>query len=133
MRQEGALSSEGWHSRLSRGALLHAGEDLARGHQWQRLEAMSAESEERVPQEKDEREAVGYSVMGAEDEDAMRLLTEQHSTKERSSIGSERFIYFFGNLPLPPGEGRCNHAERNALASDAAEVRDAVEGRVDAG
>jgi hypothetical protein len=36
----------------------------------------------------------------------MRLLMEQYSTEERSLIGSERCIYFFGDLPLPPGKGR---------------------------
>jgi hypothetical protein len=51
---------------------------------------------------------------------------EQYSTEERSLIGSERFVYFFGDLPLPLGTGRCNHTERNALAGDAAKVRDAV-------
>jgi hypothetical protein len=94
---------------------------------------MSAESEEDVAQKKDEREAVGNSVMGREDEGAVRLLMEQYSAEERSLIGSERFIYFFGNLPLPPGDGRCNHVEGDALADDAAKVRDAVEGGVNAG
>jgi hypothetical protein len=94
---------------------------------------MSAKSAENVAQEKDEREAVGNSVMGGVDEDAVRLLIEQYGTEERSLIGSERFVSFFGNLLLPPGIGRCNHAERDALAGDAAEVRDAVEGGVDAG
>ena len=72
-------------------------------------------------------------MMRGEDEDAVRLLMEQYSAEERSLIGSERFVYFFGNLPLPPGIGRCNHAERNALAGDAAKVRNAIEGGVDAG
>jgi hypothetical protein len=71
-------------------------------------------------------------VMRGEDEGAVRLLMEQYSTKERSLIGSERFVYFFGNLPLPPGIGRGNHAERDALAGDAAKVRDAVEGSINA-
>lgn len=70
--------------------------------------------------------------MGGKDEDAVRLLMEQYSTGERSLIGSERFVYFLGNLPLPPGIGRCNYAEGDALAGDAAEVRDPVEGCVDA-
>jgi hypothetical protein len=66
---------------------------------------MSAESEEDVTQEKDQREAVGNSVMGGEDEDAVRLLMEEYSTEERSSVGSERRIYFFGDLLLPLGRG----------------------------
>jgi hypothetical protein len=94
---------------------------------------MSAESEEDVTQEKDAGGAVADSVMRGEDEDAVRLLMEQYSTEEWSLIGSERFVYFFGNLPLPPGIGRGNHAERDALAGDAAKVRDAVEGAVNAG
>jgi hypothetical protein len=70
--------------------------------------------------------------MRGEDEDAVSLLVEQYSTEERSLIRSERFVYFFGNLPLPPGIGRCNQAERNALTGDVAKVRDAVEGGVNA-
>jgi hypothetical protein len=35
--------------------------------------------------------------------------------------------------PAAPGIGRCKDAERNELADDAAKVRDAVEGGVDAG
>jgi hypothetical protein len=113
--------------------LLRSEENFARGRQYQNLERMSAESEEHVTQEKDAGGAVADSVMGGEDEDAARLLMEQYSTEERSLIGSERFVYFFGNLPLPPGSGRRNHAERDALAGDVAEVRDAVEGGVDGG
>jgi hypothetical protein len=94
---------------------------------------MSTEGEEHVTQEKDAGGAVTDSVMRGEDEDAVRLLMEQYSTEERSLIGSERFVYFFGNLPLPPGIGRCNHAERNALAGDVAEMRDAVKGGVNTG
>jgi hypothetical protein len=71
--------------------------------------------------------------MGGEDEGAVRLLMEQYSAEERSLIGSERCIYFFGDLPLPPGIGRCNHAKGDALAGDAAKMRDAVEGGVNAG
>jgi hypothetical protein len=71
-------------------------------------------------------------MLGGEDEDAVRLLMEQYSTEERSLIGSERCVYLFGNLPLPPSIGRCNHAERNALVSDAAKVRGTVEGGVNA-
>ena len=94
---------------------------------------MSAESEEHVTQEKDAGGAVADSVMRGEDEDAVRLLMEQYSTEERSLIGSERLVYFFGNLPLPPGIGRCNHAEWNGLAGDTAKVRDTVKRRVDLG
>jgi hypothetical protein len=112
---------------------LRSEENFARGCKWQSPKVISAESEEDVTQEKDERKAVGNSVMGGEDEDAVRRLMEQYSTEERSLIGSERFVYFFGNLPLPPGIEPCNHAERDALADDAAKVRDAVEGGVDAG
>jgi len=133
MGQRRVLSSEGWQAGLGGGALLRSEESFARGRQWQSLEGMSAESEEDVTQKKDEREAVGNSVMGREDEDAVRLLMEQYSAEERSLIGSERCVYLFGDLPLPPGIGRCNHAEGDALAGDAAEVRDAVEGGVDAG
>jgi hypothetical protein len=113
---------------------LRSEENFARGCKWQSPKVISAESEEDVTQEKDERKAVGNSVMGGEDEDAVRRLMEQYSTEERSLIGSERFVYFFGNLPLPPGIEPCNHAERDTLADDAAaKVRDAVEGGVDAG
>jgi hypothetical protein len=94
---------------------------------------VSAECEENVAKEKDKGNAVGDSVMRGEDEGAVHLLMEQYSAEERRLIGSERFIYFFGDLPLPPGIGRCNHAKGDALASDTAEVRDAVEGRIDAG
>jgi hypothetical protein len=94
---------------------------------------MSAESEEEVAKEKDTRGAVADSVMGGEDEGAVRLLMEQYGAEERSLIGGERCVYLFGDLLLPQGPGRCNHTERNALASDAAKVRDAVEGGVDAG
>jgi len=111
MRQEGAPSSGGWEAGLGGGALLRSQENLARGRQWQSPEVMSAENEEDVTQEKDEREAVRNSVMGGEDQDAVRVLMEQCSTEQKSLIGSERFVYFFGNLPLPPGIGRCNHAE----------------------
>jgi hypothetical protein len=72
-------------------------------------------------------------MMRGEDKGAVCLLMEQYSTEERSLIGSERLVYFFGNLPLPPGIGRCNHAEWNALAGDTAKVGDAVEGSVNAG
>jgi hypothetical protein len=58
---------------------------------------------------------------------------EQHSAEERSLIGSERRVYLFRDLPLPPGMGRCNDAEGDAPAGDAAELRDAVEGGVNAG
>jgi hypothetical protein len=133
IRQEGALSSEGWQARLGRGALLRSEENFAGWRQWQNLEGMSAESEEDVTQKKDAGGAVADSVMRGEDEDAVRLLMEQYSTEERCLIGCERFVYFFGNLPLPPGVGRRNHAERDALAADVAEMRDAIEGGVDAG
>jgi hypothetical protein len=133
MRQDGALSSEGWHAGLGGGALLRSEESFARGRQWQSRERLSAEREEYVMQEKDAGGAVTDSVMRGEDEGAVRLLMEQYSTKERSLIGSKRFVYFFGNLPLPPGIGRSNQAERDALAGDAAKVRDAVEGGVNAG
>jgi hypothetical protein len=93
---------------------------------------MSAESEEDVTKEKDAGGSVADCVMRGKDEGAVRLLMEQYSTKERSLIGGERFVDFFGDLPLPPGIGRGNHAERDALAGDAAKVRDAVEGSVNA-
>jgi hypothetical protein len=112
---------------------LRSEENLARGRQWQNHEILSAECEEDVTQNKHQRDAVGNSVMGREDEDAVRLLMEKYCTEERSFIRSERFIYGFGNLPLPPGIGRCNHAKWNALAVDTAKVRDAVEGGVDTG
>jgi hypothetical protein len=93
---------------------------------------MSAESEEDVTQDKDYGNAVGDSVMRGEDEDAVRLLMEYYSAEERSLMGSERCVYLFSDLALPPGKRRCNHAERDALAGDAAKVWDAVEGGVDA-
>jgi hypothetical protein len=93
---------------------------------------MSAESEEHVTQEKDAGGAVADSVMRREDEGAVCLPMEQYSAEERSLIGSERFVYFFGYLPLPLCKGRCNHAEGDALAGDVAKMRDAVEGGVDA-
>jgi hypothetical protein len=61
------------------------------------------------------------------------VLMEQYSTEERSLIGSERCVYIFGDRPLPLGTGPCNHAERNALAGDAAKVRDSVKRCVDTG
>jgi hypothetical protein len=94
---------------------------------------MSAEGDEDVTQEKDAGGAVADSVMRGEDEGTVRLLMEQYSPEERSLIGSERCIYLFGDLPLPPGKRRCNYTERNARTGDAAKVRDAVEGRIDAG
>jgi hypothetical protein len=133
IRQERALSSEGWQARLGGGALMRSEENFARGRQWQSLEGASAESVEDVTQEKDVRGAVADSVMRGEDEAAVRLLMEQYSAEEGSLIGSETFIHFFGNLPLPPGKGRCNHAERDALADDTAKMRNAVEGSVNAG
>ena len=69
--------------------------------------------------------------MRGQDEDAVRLLMEQYSPEERSLIRRERCVYLFGDLTLPTGIGRRNHAERNALAGDAAKMRDAVEGGVD--
>ena len=93
---------------------------------------MSAESQQDVAQEKDARGAVADSVMRGEDEGALRFLMEQYRTEERSLIGSERCIYLFGDLPLPPGKGRCNHAKRDALAGHSAKVWDAVEGGVNA-
>jgi hypothetical protein len=71
--------------------------------------------------------------MRAEDEGAERLLMEQDGAEERSLIGSERCIYLFGNLPLPPGMGRRNHPKGDAPADDAAKLRHAVECGVDAG
>jgi hypothetical protein len=93
---------------------------------------MSAENEDDVAKKKDQRNTVGDSVMGGEDEGAVRLLMEQYSAEERSLIGSERCVYLFGDLPLPPGIGRWNHAKRDAPAGDAAKMRDAVECGVDA-
>src|SRR5258708_33115753 len=102
MRQEGALSGEGWQAALGGGALLRSEENFARGGQGQGLEGMSAESEQDVTQEKEAGRAGADSVMRGEDEDAMRLLMEQYSAEERSLIGSARFIYFFCNFPLHP-------------------------------
>ena len=84
---------------------MRSEENFARTRQRQSLERMSAESEEHVTQEKDARGAIADSVMRGEDEDAARLLMEQYSTEERSSVGSERFVYFFGDLLLPLGRG----------------------------
>jgi hypothetical protein len=94
---------------------------------------ISAEREEDIAEEQGKGNAVGDSVMRGEDEGAVRLLMQQYSTEERSLIGSERCIYFFGDLLLPLGTGRRNYAERNTPASNAAKVRDAVEGGVYAG
>jgi hypothetical protein len=58
---------------------------------------------------------------------------EQDSTEEGGLIRSERSIDLFRDLPLPPGMGRCNNAERDPLAGDVAEMRDAVGGGVNAG
>jgi hypothetical protein len=128
-----ALSSEGWQAGFGGGTLLRSEENFARGRQWQSFEVMSAEGEEEVAKEKDAGGAVAHSMMGGEDEGAVRLLMEQYSPEERSLIGGEWCIYFFGDLLLPPGMGRCNHAERDAPAGDVSKVRDAVEGGVDAG
>jgi hypothetical protein len=67
---------------------------------------MSTEGEEDVTQKKDAGGAVADSVVRGEDEGALRLLMKQYGAEERSSIGSERCIYFFSDLPLPPGTGR---------------------------
>jgi hypothetical protein len=48
MRQERALSSEGWQAGLVGGTLLRSEENFARGCQWQSPEGLSAESEEDV-------------------------------------------------------------------------------------
>jgi hypothetical protein len=109
IRQASALRSEGWHTGFGGGALLRAEESFARGRQCQSFDGSSAESEKDVTQKKDARRSVADSVMRGEDERAVRLLMEQHSTEERSLIGCERFAYFFGDFPLPPGKGRCNH------------------------
>jgi hypothetical protein len=108
-------------------------ETFAGGRQPQTLEDISAEGEEHVTQEKDAGGAVADSVMGREDKDAVRLMMEQYSTEERRLIGIERCVYFFGDLTLPLGAGRGNHAERNAVAGDTPKVRDAVKRRVDTG
>jgi hypothetical protein len=94
---------------------------------------MSAESEEDVAKEKDKGNTVGYSVMGGENEATVRLLVEQHSAEERSLIGSERRVYLFRDLPLPPCIWRRNDAERDAPGGDTAELRDAVGSSVNAG
>jgi hypothetical protein len=94
---------------------------------------MSAESEEDVAKEKDKGNTVRDSVMGGENEAAVRLLMEQHSAEERSLIGSERRGYLFCDLPLPPDMGRCNEGDRDTPAGDATEMRNAVEGSVNAG
>jgi hypothetical protein len=94
---------------------------------------MSAESEKNIAKEKDAGGAVADSVMRGKDKGAVRVLMEQYGTEERSLIGSERCIYLFGDLPLPPGKGRCNDTKGDALAGDAAKVRDAIQGGVNAG
>ena len=127
------MSSEGWQAGFGGGALLRSEENFARGRQWQSFEDMPAESEECITQKKDAGGAVADSVMRGEDEGAVRLLMEQYSTEERSPMGSERCVYLFCDLPLPPGMGRCNHAKRDALAADATKMRNAVEGGVNAG
>jgi hypothetical protein len=104
-RQERALSSNGWQTGLAGSTLLRSEEHLAGWCQRKSLEDMSAESEEDVAKEKDKGNAVGDSVMRGEDEGAVRLLMDQHSSEERSLIGSERPVYLFCDLPLPPGKG----------------------------
>ena len=94
---------------------------------------MSAEGEEDVTQQKNAGGAIADCMMRGEDEGTVCLLLKQYSAEKGSLIGSERFGYFFGNLPLPSCKGRCNDTEGDALAGDAAEVRDTVEGGVDAG
>jgi hypothetical protein len=94
---------------------------------------MSTKGEQDVTKEKDAGGTVADGVMRGEYEGALRLLMEQYSAEERSPIGGEGCIYLIGNLPLPPGKGRCNHTEGDALASDVAKVRDTVEGGVDTG
>ena len=110
---------------------MRSEEVFARGRQWQSRERMSAESEEHVTQEKDAGGAVADSVMRGEDEDAVRLLMEQYSTEERSLIGSKRCVYLFGDLPLPFGTARSNHAEGNGPAGNVAKARNAVKRCVD--
>ena len=67
MRQEGALSSEGWETGLGGGGtLLGSEENFARGRQWESLERLSAESEEHVTEEKDAGGAVADGAMGGE-------------------------------------------------------------------
>jgi hypothetical protein len=118
---------------LGRSALLRSEKNLARWRQWKRLKNMSAENEKDVTQEIDAGGPIADSVMRGEDEGTLCLLMEQNRAKERRLIGSERCIHLFGNLPLPPGERGCDHPKRDALARDAAEVRNAVEGGVNAG
>jgi hypothetical protein len=93
---------------------------------------MSGESEEDVTQKKDAGGAVADGVMRGEDERAVCLVMEQCGTEERSLIGSERSVYLFGDLILPPGAGCCNDAERNARTGDAAKMRYAIESGVNA-
>jgi hypothetical protein len=118
---------------LGRSALLRSEKNLARWRQWKSLKDMSAENEEDVTQEKDAGGPIADRVMRGEDEGTLCLLMEQYRAKEGSLIGVERCIHLFGNLPLPPGERGCDHPKRDALARDAAEVRNAVEGGVNAG
>ena len=94
---------------------------------------MSAEDEEDVTKEKDNGKTIGDRVMRGKYEGAVRLLMEQYSAEERSLIGSEGCVYLFGDLQLPLSAGRRNYTERNALAVDAAKVRDAVKGGIDTG
>jgi hypothetical protein len=84
MRHWRALSRKRWQTWLGRGALLRSEENFAGGCKRQRLEGMSAESEEDVTQQKDAGGAIADSVMRGEDEGAVRLLMEQYSAEERS-------------------------------------------------
>jgi hypothetical protein len=94
---------------------------------------MPAKCEEEITQEKHAGGAVANSVMRGEDKGAVPLLMEQYGAEERRVIRSERCTYLFGNFPLPPRKGRCDHAKGDALAWDAAKVRDTVDGGVNAG
>jgi hypothetical protein len=133
VREKRAISGEGCHAGLGGSALSRSTENFARWRERQSLKDMSAEREEDITQEKDAGGAIANSVMRGEDEGALRLLMEQDGAKERSLTGSERCIYLFGDLPLPPGKGRGNHAKGNTLTVGAAKVRDAVESGVNAG
>jgi hypothetical protein len=94
---------------------------------------MSTESEKDVTQEEDAGRAVANSVMRGEDKGAVFLVVEQDGAEEWSLAWSEWCTYLVGNLPLPPGKGRYDHAKGDVRAHDAAKVRDAVEGGVNAG
>lgn len=93
---------------------------------------MSIESEKDVTKKRNKRDTIRDGVMRGKDEGTARLLMEQDSAKKWSLVRSKGRVYFFCNLLLPSGRGRCHHAEWDGLADDPAKIRDTAEGGVNA-